>query len=212
MGDESDLERLAIEALERADVDDADPISAFELVERILKTKVRRVAHLVTAGCLARVGDSLIVAVRASLSIERQNYTAAHELAHAIVREAGFKCDDEERAADYGAACLLMPRRYVSKLYRAEGFAPALLAGEVVVTQTSAALRLSEVIGMPLAAVSPRLVRVRGAQPFEWGGEERIRELATKRRLGPGLARTRLADERGRWAIVAEEDFSEAAG
>lgn len=205
MGDEADLEALATEALARANVDDADPVSAFELVERILKTKVRRVAHLVTAGCIARVGDSLIVAVRASLSIERQNYTAAHELAHAIVREAGLKFDDEERAADHGAACLLMPRRYVAKLYRAEGFAPALLAGEVVVTQTSAALRLGEVIGMPLAAVSPRLVRIRGDRPFEWGGEDKVRELATKRRLWPGLARTRLADEKGRWAITADE-------
>jgi hypothetical protein len=209
MGDEFDLEALAAEALARANADDEDPPSVFELIEKILGTKVRRPAHLVTAGALARVGETLIVAVKASLPIQRAHHVAGHELGHALIREARLRCDDEERAADYLGACLMMPRRYVEKLYRCEGFAPAILAGEVVATQTAAALRIGEVIGMPLAAVSPRIVRVRGAQPFEWGGEERIRELANKRRLGPGIARTRLTDEKGRFALVADEDIGE---
>ena len=170
--DPGELEALALEALRRADADPEEPPPVFEIVRALLGTKVERPAHMVTLGATHRLHGRTFVSVKASLSIQRAQHVAGHELAHILIREAALHLDDEERAADYLGACLMMPRPYVVKFHRAEGFAPAALAEELATTQTAAALRIAEVVNVPLAAVSPALVRVRGPESFVWGDED----------------------------------------
>jgi hypothetical protein len=63
---------------------------------------------------------------------------------------------------------------------------------------------MGEVLSMPLAAVSPALVRVRGPDAFVWPDESTIRRWG--RSPGPGLRKVVITDGRGRTALVAEED------
>lgn len=71
-------------------------------------------------------------------------------------------------------------------------------------TQTGALLRVGEVDDVPVAAIAPRLVRVRGGgDDFVWPGERELRRAA--RDGAPGLRKVAITDGRGRSALVAGE-------
>lgn len=200
------LDSIAEDALQRADADPEAPPTVFELAAA-LGYVVERPAHMVTLGATSRLHGRVRIAVKASVVDERSGHIAGHEMGHVLMREHGIPIDEfEELRADYLGGALMIPHAYALRLYRAEGFAPALLAEEICCTQTAASLRIAEVVGVALAAVSPAIVRVRGPVSFVWGDEQSLRREAAARRPRPGLARVRLTDERGRVALLPDED------
>lgn len=201
--DAEDLEGLALLPYLEKQIDPEDPPPVFELARAFLGVRVERPAML--AGKLAasfRVDGRDRIAVRAGLPIEYAHFYAAHEMAHVLMRRAGAARPEDEQAADYLGAALMMPRAFVRLIARREGFAPRALAESTVCTQTAAVLRLGEVLCVPLAAVSPALVRVRGPESWVWPDEGMLRRWA--RRPGPGITKKRLTDQAGRVALVAD--------
>ncbi|MDB4994234.1 MAG: hypothetical protein JWM74_1666 [Myxococcaceae bacterium] len=87
-------------------------------------------------------------------------------------------------------------------LQRAFGFDLASIAAEVRGSQTWAALRVGEVLRMPLAVIAPR-VRVRGSE-WGWPDEATLRRWSIGR-VPSGLARTRLTDDRNRVVLMVDE-------
>jgi hypothetical protein len=70
-----------------------------------------------------------------------------------------------------------------------------------VTTETCAALRFGEVTGEPLALISPRAVVVRGDE-WVWPDERELRAIA-RRRVAPGIRKTRLRDDPRRLVLRA---------
>lgn len=203
--DPADLEGLALIPYHETGLDPEDPPPVFDLVRAWLGVRVERPANMAGAtGRTFRVDGRDRIAVRAGLPVEYAHFAAAHELAHVVMRRAGDPEHADDERANYLGAALLMPRAAVRAVHRAEGLAPRALAEAIVATQTAAALRFGEVLGAPLAAVSPGAVRVRGPSGWVWPDEPTIRRWAT--RPGPGVARVRLTDQPRRVALVAGDD------
>lgn len=209
--DVGDLEALALQLYAELGIDPAEPPSLFQVARAWLGAGAVERPHAM-AGPPAkafRIGARDRIAVKASVPLEYAHFYIGHELGHLLLRRAGYVGDEEEACADYLGAALLMPRPAVVATYRAEGFAPEALAEAVVCTQTAAALRLAEALGLPLAAVSPANVRVRGPEAFVWPDEATVRAWAARPR--PGLARVRLTDQPRRVALLADEDAADVA-
>jgi hypothetical protein len=202
--DAYNIEQLAIETYERHGLNPATPASAFRIARAIggpdavtrPSQVIGRPAH---AGWL---GDRVRFGVRRTLSDEDANFFLAHEVAH-VVRGIGH-CSDPviEQEIDALAAALMAPRPAMVALYRAFGWDVAALADEVIATQTWAALRLAEVYSVPVAAIGPESVRVRGSA-WEWPHEAELRRVA--RRPGPGLTKVRITDRPRRIALRVAE-------
>lgn len=204
--DPRDLEGLVELAYLEAGVDPADPPPVFELIRAFLGVTVERPALM--AGPPAKrfiFGGRERIAVKASVSIEYAHFYAAHELGHVLLRRAGDPDHADEAAADYLGAALMMPRAAVRAVFRESGFDPSALAEAIVCTQTAAVLRFGEVLGAPLAAVSPAAVRVRGPESWVWPDELTVRGWAT-RRARPGITKVRLTDQRGRVALLVDDE------
>jgi hypothetical protein len=203
--DLGDLEALAMSLYIEVGEDPAEPPPATTLARAWLGVRVERVPNQILAGTTYKVDGRDRISVRSSVAIEYAHFFVAHELGHLLLRRARVPVDEEEEArANYIAAALLMPRPAVLATYRAEGFAPRALAEMVTCTQTAAALRLAEAMRVPLAAVSPSAVRVRGPDDFVWPDERTLRRWADRPR--PGLSRVRLTDQPRRVALVAGDD------
>lgn len=203
--DLGDLEALALVPYYEKSIDPEDPPSVFDLIRIFLGVIVERPKNI--AGPPAsrfKLHGVEAIAVKASVPLEYAQFYAAHELGHMLLRRSGYLEDDEEACADYLGAALMLPRAAVLGHYRAEGFDPVGLAGRIVCTQTAAALRLGEVIGVPLATVSPAIVRVRGPEAFVWPDESTVRTWA--RRPRTGLTKIRLTDQPRRIALLADDD------
>jgi hypothetical protein len=209
--DLGELEALAIQLYEEVAIDPTEPPSMFRVARAWLGAGAVERPH-VMAGPPAkayRIDGRDRIAVKASVPLEYASFYIGHELGHLLLRRAGYVGDDEEACADYLGAALMMPRPAVVATYKAEGFAPRALAELVGCTQTAAALRLGEAMRLPLAAVSPALVRVRGPEAFVWPDEGTIRSWAARAR--PGLMKVRLTDQPRRVALLADEDTSDVA-
>lgn len=92
---------------------------------------------------------------------------------------------DCEEAADYIGAAIQAPRQAFRARLRAVGQDMTQLALPFAITETSAALRLGEVEGLPLAVVAPKSVRVRGPAEWVWPDAETLRTWT--RKPVPGL-------------------------
>lgn len=209
--DPGELEGIALALYNEIGEDPERPPSAFRLARAVPGVgPVERPRNMIGPAVTFQVAGKDRIAVKASIPLEYAHFYVGHELGHILLRRNGLACggEREERAADYLGAALLMPRAAVRAVYRAEGFAPAALAEIIVCTQTAAVLRLGEVVGTPLAAISPALVRVRGPETWIWPDEVTIRRWASGRSR-PGLAKVRLTDQPRRVALVGDEDFSE---
>lgn len=142
---------------------------------------------------LIRVGDDWRIVLARSLPPLYAVFAVGHELAHWLLAQHGYDGNDEEAAADYLGAALLAPRRAFLAARRVLGDDLPALAKAFSTTETGAALRLGEVLRVPVAVVSPGLVRVRGPEGWNWPDEATVRGWARVRTAG--LRKVRLTDD-----------------
>lgn len=152
-------------------------------------------------GRLEKDGDRWVVSVNRAIPWPRQHFAIAHELSHWFYRERGIAHTEE--MADALAAAIIAPRRAALALFQAVGLDLAEFAATFEVTHTCAALRYGEVTWTPIAAFSPRIVRVRG-EAFGWPDEQELRRVARAVALPRGLRRLAISDEPRRLALVGE--------
>lgn len=103
-----------------------------QAIEYLPRVEVRFVRARRVAGALSWRRGKWRIIVNRDDSWGRQRFSLAHELKHLIdhpVRESiyvdtryGSAEASAERAADYFAACLLMPKAWVKRVYYDEGF------------------------------------------------------------------------------------------
>lgn len=154
-----------------------------------------RSASLPGWGCLARVGDSWRIYVRASAQESRVRWVVAHELGHYILGPEAVESD-----CDRFAAALIAPRRAFRRASRHVGRDWLALAGHFGISESWAALRSSEVSGEPLALVAGQNVRVRG-EAFAWPSDVAgFRDLTRRGRADIRLIR--LRDDRTRFVLL----------
>ena len=197
------LEGMADAAYREARMDPATP-SVVRLARALLGPDaiMRGPRPMQGAAALIRVGDDWRIYVTAALPAAYALFAVGHELGHWLLRREGYHGDDEEREADFLGGALLAPRSAFLAAYRAVGADFEKLAGAFRSTETGAALRLGEVLHLPLAVVSPALVRVRGPEEWVWPAEDVLRRWA--RRPAPGIRKVRLTDDPRRVVLDAE--------
>lgn len=179
-------------------------------VERLARSllgpsAVQRGARLVSGSpsALVRVGSDWRIVIARTLSREYALHAIGHELGHWLMARHGGDVHDE-RAADYLGAALLAPRSAFIAAHRALGDDLPALAEAFSTTETGAALRLGEVHRIPLAVISPALVRLRGPEEWVWPDESTLRRWARGRAL-PGIRKVRLTDDPRRVVLDAED-------
>lgn len=145
---------------------------------------------------LARWNGSWYVAVRSGISMERGRFAVFHECAEYVFAIRGVHHPEKESACNAIAASLAMPRMPFLQSLKTYGENIEAVARCWKVTETSAALRIGEVTGRPLAAISPAQIRYRGDE-FIWPIEKVLRSGTH-----PGLKKISL--EPRRFALVAK--------
>ncbi len=183
-----------------------DEVPAATKLARRLGVAIRRVeGYLVRGGnaCTITLHGVRTICLRRRLTRVAARFAICHELAEIRLIELGYQeLDVEDRADELGAA-LACPRDAFRSAVRAHGRLDfEQLALDFTTDETCAALRVGEVVGVPLAVVAPRRVRVRGG-PCEWPDERTLRRVA--RTGGPGVARAVLRDDPRRIVLVAED-------
>src|SRR5208282_1036377 len=131
------IRRRKIESLVRDLLATYDITTAPVPVERIAKAKGARIFHQSleddVSGFLYRDQDQSVIGVNTHHAPVRQNFTTAHELGHLLLHDQeqlhidhGFRVrlrddvssqgtDEAEREANFFAASLLMPRRFLEE-------------------------------------------------------------------------------------------------
>lgn len=200
--DVAELEGIAVEAHERAGSDPERPWSTFRLARALLGpgAVVRPTSIAGAPAATYTLNGQRTIAVKARLPIAYAAFFCGHELAHVFLEK--YVGDDLEPACDYLGAALVAPRPAVIRAHRAHGFDLAGHAAEFVATQTLCALRVGEVLRLPLAVVAPT-VRVRGPEEWVWPDERTLRAWARRPPPGLELAKTRLTDDPGRVVLRA---------
>ncbi len=163
-------------------------------IARKLGIRLTRTPNAIARGALGRLGDTPVVSVRAGLPRAIEEWTIGHELGHwmGLTR-------DEELACDFVGAAVQMRRRPFLRALNEHRDEWHRLGPLFRATSTSAALRAAELEERALAVVTPSRVYPRLIQLSDL----EIRRLA--RVGGPGLARTRLVDDRRRVVLEATE-------
>ncbi len=204
--DVATCEGLAIDLYKRTGFDPGEPTSPIRIARTWLGADAIQRGHVIgSPATVGRFAGRWRILVRPTVPIRYLAFFVGHELGHVLLSEAHYDEPDEEEAANRIGGALMAPLHAMRRLYRAHGLDLAGLADAVGSTQTWAALRIGEAIGTPLAAVSPATVRVRGPESFVWPEAGEIRRLASGR-ARPGLAKVRITDDRGRMALVADDD------
>lgn len=123
-----------------------------EAISDLPRIEVRRSFELPVSGLTFWDNGKWVVVVNAAEPDGRQRFSLAHELAHVVNHTTkdflcapGYVSSEEkgERLADYFAACLLMPKRHVKRLF-GEGRSLTHLASLFQVTPRATAVRLSQ--------------------------------------------------------------------
>jgi hypothetical protein len=145
------------------------------------------------------------ILVRKGMAPTAFAFTIAHEVAewHVLRRGYVLPLEAKELRCDSIAAALIAPWTPFHQMATKLGPDFAELAYQFSISETCSALRYGEVVGSPLAAISPKAVRVRGV-PWGWPHSEyAMRLLAADSHPYPGLRKTVLADTR-RVVLLAE--------
>lgn len=195
---EADIEGEA-ELVYRAAAHDLDTgAHPAALAERLLGAgcvRPIRGASLPGWACLARVGGSWRIYVRAGAPESRLRWLVAHELGHYVLGP-----EAREQDCDRFGAALIAPRRAFQRAVRVIGGDWLAAASHFGISESWAALRSSEVSGEPLALVSGQTVRVRG-EAFAWPSTVAgFRDLTRTGRADIRCAR--LRDDRTRIALL----------
>jgi len=165
---------------------------------------VRDVPMVGRYASLAKVRDRFLIAVNPRLSNLQYQWAVGHELGHWLRGTSHSDRECEEQICNYVAAALVMPRVPFLKEVQRRGTAPAAmhqLALDFGTTDTSAALRIGETDGRPVAIVAPHRVFARGN--VEWPDESTVRRWAKKG--APGLAKARLVDDARRVVLIGDD-------
>ena len=183
---------------ERAGFDQAEPPGPSRIAAALgiqIATAPKRGAW--GHGCLVRLSGQWQVWLAPGLPAQHKAFAIAHELAEWAFRDSGI--DELEPLCDATAGAILAPRKAFASV---TGHAPdfAALAKMFRTTESCVALRFGEVVGHPLALVSPRLVRVRG-EDWCWPDEQGIRRLVS--RPNKNVRVVSLSDDRERRVILA---------
>lgn len=117
-----------------------------ELITELPRIAVRLDPDLPVSGCAQWVSGRWLISLNASEPWTRQRFSLAHELKHVLdhpavdVAYAGEQ--QAEYLADYFAACLLMPRRYVRTVWYEGMQSLAALSEHFGVSERAMAVRL----------------------------------------------------------------------
>ena len=183
-----------------------DEVPAATKLARRLGVALRRVeGHLVRGGnaCTITLHGVRTICLRRRLTREAARFAICHELAELRLAELRYEEPDVEERADELGAALACPRDAFRQAVREHGrLAFEQLALDFTIDETCAALRVGEAVGVPLAVVAPRRVRVRG-DACAWPDEHTLRRVA--KTGGPGVARAVLRDDPRRVVLVAED-------
>jgi hypothetical protein len=147
-------------------------------------------------GSLARVRGQWLVFLREDAPLHAQRFVLCHELAHRLLGPSAT-----EHQCDALAAALLLPREAFLRALRQHRWRLAPMARVFCATESCVALRAGEVTTKPLALVTPRSVRIRGAA-FAWPSAAELQALPETAKL-PGIRRVSLQDDRARRVLRA---------
>jgi hypothetical protein len=203
----SEIEGLAVAFYERLGFDPAIPVDPFRLARKLLGPMAIERGTSV-AGLSAKlfvVRGERRIAVSRKIPPEYAMFYVGHELGHVVLDEIGYREDDLETACDAFGAAVMAPMPAVRTLLRAFGRDHAAIAEEIGATQTWAALRVAECLGIPRAIITPGRLYVRGPEAFEWGPEDSLRRLARGRAGAPGITKVKLTDDPRRVVIDIDE-------
>lgn len=192
----AEIEGIADAAYEEARLDPDQP-NVVRLARTLLgPDAVRRGPRpLSSPAVLLRVGEDWRIVLSRSLPRLAALFAIGHELGHWLLRRHGCWCgESEEREADYLGAALLAPHRAFRRAYYQLGADLPALAAAFSTPEAGAALRLGEVMHVPLAVVAPQTVRVRGPENWVWPDESTLRSWARQRTPRPGVRAVRLSD------------------
>lgn len=200
-----EVEGLAVEFYRRLKLDPERPVDSLRLARLLLgPDAIERGTAIV--GAMARVftvNGKRRIAVSRKVTIEYAQFFVGHELGHIVLDELGYTDEDVETVCDQFGAAVMAPIPAVRAMLRAFGRDHEAIAEEVCSTQTWAALRISEALGIPRAVITPKRVYARGPDEFVWGSENELRKLTRVDR--PGIVRARLTDDPKRVVIDVEE-------
>lgn len=203
--DRYDVEALATETYRRLGLDPERPVDTF----RIARLELGADAIVRGTAIAGEIATTFMfqgrrrIAINRKFPVETQQHAVGHELGHARFDALGFRDENIEELCDLYGAALMAPAPAVRAMLRAFGRDHAAIADEIVSTQTLAALRIAEVLGIPRAVVTPARIYARGPEEFVWGPEDELRRLA--RRTRPGIVRAKLTDDPRRVVIDVDE-------
>jgi hypothetical protein len=198
------LEGLAVALYTRLKLDPSRPVSTFALARKHLLIDVSRPTMMIGPPARTFLFDGQRrIAVKKGLPVACAQFFCGHELGHMLLEEEGYDDEDTEACCDYLAAALVAPRPAIVSMQRTFGFDLASIAAEVGGSQTWAALRVGEVLRVPIAVIAPT-VRVRGPEEWVWPDHATLRRWSSGR-VPKGLARARLTDDRDRVVLTVDE-------
>ncbi len=117
-----------------------------ELVTELPRIAVRLDPDLPVSGSAQWVSGRWLLSINASEPWTRQRFSLLHELKHVLdhpfVNEIYAGDEQAEHLADYFAACVLMPRRYVKRVWGERMQSLADLSQHFGVSERAMALRL----------------------------------------------------------------------
>jgi Zn-dependent peptidase ImmA (M78 family) len=155
-------ERQANRLLDLQQVD--EPAVPEQLIEYLPRVRVRFVPARTFAGTTKWDGRRWLILVNRDDTWGRQRFTMAHELKHVIDHPQqailyanhrfGSPHLQAERAADYFAACLLMPKAWIKRAFYDDGIRdPRMLARRFQVSTAAMRVRIEQ-----LQLLEPELV------------------------------------------------------
>lgn len=201
------MEGLAVSFYERLKRDPARPADTFALARDLLgRNAIERGTSII--GCAATtfmVRGERRIAVSRKIRPEYAQFYVGHELGHIVLDELGYREPDVESVCDAFGAAIMAPMPAVRAMLRAFGRDHEAIAEEVCSTQTWAALRVAECLGIPRAIITPARVYARGPEEFVWGSEDELRRMARAKAERPGVRRARLTDDPRRVVIDVDE-------
>jgi Zn-dependent peptidase ImmA (M78 family) len=151
------IERQATRLLALCEIQ-GPPVPITDIIFQLPGVEMQRRTPLPMSGLTEWVGDRWLITIAADEAAQRQRATLAHELAHVIwhpLIETSLPPTDRqtteqrlERACDYFAASLLMPRVWMKRAYCEEGIQTIGELSRLFGTSYTSILRRLEELGL----------------------------------------------------------------
>jgi hypothetical protein len=150
-----EIEGLANDIYRAAGADPHQPPSVLRLVRALLGPGAVEIASTPGDATLEQdLWGQWQITVRPGQTRVRREFAVAHELIEYWLQREGYVGEDIERAATYGAACLIVPRQAFRSAWPFHGWdGLGRLAKRFSATQTCITLRAGEIFDVPVAVV-----------------------------------------------------------